>query len=483
MLNKINVESGSIFSNRALNYKTIFILILTLAFALRFFDLINAAVIEMDGIGYVAMGENFIKGEVLEALKDISHPLYPLFLGVFHLFISDPEFAGRIVSLVFGMFLIYVSFIFFKRFFGEKKALYAAFLMAIHPYLVRYSAQVLTESLAIFLFTASILFFYKGWVEKDIKNIGFSGFFLALTYLTKAEYIIYCLPFSILLLKEKRYFHVIILLLVLLIFSFPYIYYIKMETGVWTITKKVCLSENVSDIGTIEYTYALPFQSLFDLVKRAPFVAYNFFLAVVPLFFMLIVLGFKRMNNPYRTLSVMLVVLHLLARTVIHSHSTRRYSVEFVPFLLIFGVEGLYALKDLLGRYRNGKKLYLGALIILIISSVVQGITFLQKGRVIHKEAGISLSKFGAGNKIVEFLPVATYYAKGEWVNISIFHNDIKNCNIFIANMRQKGVNFFIFDYRMYSKYPSVESCLSKMTFVEELKEKDKFVKIYKLSD
>jgi hypothetical protein len=483
MANPKNNETSLAFSNVTLNCRTILLLILLIGLGLRFFDLLNAAVIEMDGIGYTAMAENFLKGQVLEALKDISHPLYALFLAFFGFFIKNLELAGRLLSLTCGMLLIYISFIFVRKFFDEKKALWASLFVAIHPHLIRFSAQVLTESLAILLFTAAVFLFFKGWVDDDVGSVGFSAILLALTYLTKTEYIMYALPFSFLLLQKKRYGHAALFLILLFIFSFPYIYYIKMETGIWTITKKVGMSENIISPGKVEYTYAVPFASIIDLFKRGPFVVYHFFLAVFPPFFILAALGLKSMNRSYRTLTLALVVLHILGRTVAHSHSTLRYSVEFVPIMLIYSAEGLPVLRDILAGYRSRRILYYGALSVLILFSVGKGLTTLQKGREIHKHAGQFLSKFASGRNIAEVFPVATYYAGGKWVNVDLFYDYRNDCDNMIAKMKQKDVDFFIFDYRMVARYPSVESCLSTRTVFAEFKEGRRFVKIYRLSD
>jgi hypothetical protein len=476
-------SSGFVLSGVTLNHRTVLFLILLMGLLLRLFDLLNATVIEMDGIGYTAMAGNFMKGQVFEALKDISHPLYPLFLAFFGFLIKDLELAGRLLSLACGVLLIYISFAFVRRFFDENKALWASFFVAIHPYLIRFSAQVLTESLAILLFTAAVFLFFKGWVDDDFRSVGLSAILLAMTYLTKAEYVIYAAPFSFLLLQKKRYSHAVLFLALLLIFCFPYIYYIKMETGIWTITKKVGMSENIVSPGKVSYTYAAPFASMVDLLGRAPFVVYNFFLAVFPPFFILAVLGLRRMDSSYRKLTLILVAFHLLGRTVGLRHSTLRYSVEFVPIVLIYCVEGLPAFRDMLGKYKPGRTLYYGALAALIAFSIGKGLTTLQKGREIHKYAGTFLSKLGPDKRIAEAFPVATYYAGGKWVNIDLFYDYRNDCNTMIAKMKEKGVDYFIFDYRMSERYPSVESCLSTRTAFAEFRENGRSVKIYRLSD
>jgi hypothetical protein len=189
------------------------------------------------------------------------------------------------------------------------------------------------------------------------------------------------------------------------------------------------------------------------------------------------------MSSRYRNLTLILVALHLLGRTVGLHHSTLRYSVEFVPIMLIYSAEGLPVLQEMVGRYRSKRVLYYGALSVLILFSVGKGLTTLQKGREIHKYAGVFLSKFGSDKRIAEAFPVATYYAGGKWVNVDLFYDYRNDCDTLITKMREKNVDFFIFDYRMNERYPSLGSCLSARTAFAEFKVDDRFVKVYRLSD
>jgi Gpi18-like mannosyltransferase len=78
----------------------------------------------MDGISYAWMAENFARGSFNEGLKGYFHPFYPIFMAIFSFVVGDMEINGRLLSLIFGILLIYFTFVLLKRFFGEKKALY-----------------------------------------------------------------------------------------------------------------------------------------------------------------------------------------------------------------------------------------------------------------------------------------------------------------------------------------------------------------------
>ena len=152
------------------------ILILLLGFGVRSLDIVNARAIEMDGVSYAQIAEHFANGAFSEALKNVFPPFYPFVIALFHLVIPDLEMAGRLVSLACGLLLICGSYLALRRFLGAEKALWGAFFIAIHPYLARYSAQVLSDSLATLLFAATVFFFYVGYTEKSGWRIALSGF-------------------------------------------------------------------------------------------------------------------------------------------------------------------------------------------------------------------------------------------------------------------------------------------------------------------
>jgi len=92
--------------------------------------------------------------------------------------------AGRVTPLVFGILLIFLCFRFTRARWGLKTGAWAATLVALHPYMAQYSVRVLSESLATFLFTASIFCFYKGWTTEKTGDLLWSGILLACAYLT-----------------------------------------------------------------------------------------------------------------------------------------------------------------------------------------------------------------------------------------------------------------------------------------------------------
>ena len=453
------------FAKGSLSINKRFYLILLVGLLLRAFDVVNAVIIERDGITYALMGENFTRGAFKEALSGVFPPFYPLMIGFFHFLVPDIELAGRLVSLVFGVLLIYMCFLFFKRFLDEKKALIGALFVAIHPYLVKYSAQVLSESLAIFLFTVTIYLFYKGWLDSDVKAIGLSGFFLALTYLTRPEYVVFYIPLALILLKEKRFRHTMALVLSFLVLAFLYVLYMRFETGAWILTKKALLN---------------PFVSLPVFFTNVPDVAGHLLEVLFPPFVILLFLGFKRMNASYRNLALFLVFFHVFSLAWI-CHSTKRYSVEFVGALLPFAVVGLDVVRGWCERFRCRKILYFTAWALIIGSSLSQGLTVLHRDKALHKEAGLFMRSFDKGSTIASTRPYMSFYSRGKWVYISVDSPDVSSPPDLLCSATRKGAAYFVFDETMQQNSPMLGAYLSRLSMVKEIRQGNDFVVIYRL--
>lgn len=440
-------------------------LILLLGVVLRVFDLVNAAIIERDGIAYARMAEDFGRGYFKEAMSSVFPPGYPLVIAFFHLLIPDVELAGRIVSLVFGILLVYICFLFLRSLIDEKKALVGAFFVAIHPYLVRYSAQVLSESLATFLFVAAVYFFYRGWLEKDVKAIGLSGFLFAVTYLTRPEYLIYYVSLTLILVKEKRFRHIVPLLLSFVVLAFLYGLYLRIDTGMWIVSRKALLN---------------PFVSFPAFLGNLPVVTVHLLEALFPPFVLLLFLGFMRMNRMYRQLLISLVIVHVLSLAYI-SHSTKRYSVEFVPLLLPCAVHGLDVVREYCEKLRPRRMLHYTIWLIVIGSSLFHGLTILHSDKVLHKEAGLFIRTYDKGSTIASTRPYVSFYGGGKWVYISVDSPDFSSPPDLLCNATRKGAAYFVFDETMQQNSPMLGAYLSRLSMVKEIRQGNDFIAIYGL--
>ena len=435
--------------------------------ALRLYAAATAAAIELDGIGYATMADDFAKGHFSRAMESVFPPVYPLFVALFHLAISDVETAGRIVSLAFGVLLIYLTFIFARGFFrDEKKALWAALLVAFHPYLVRYSGAVLSEACAAFLFSATIFSFYVGWQEERRGLIGISGLCLALTYLTRPEYLVFYAPFIVCLLVRRRFLDSLLFFLPFLFLGSLYVGCLWWQTGVLTISRKAM---------------ARPFVPLGAVAGNLPIVAYEFFIAVYPLFFCLAVLGYAAVKKPYKRLVLLLAACHIASLSFV-GHATQRYSVEFAPACLILAAQGIYAAGGYLGRRFPGRAWMQYAMIVLILGAgVYQSYTPFRYERMLHKRAGLFLLGYDPGSVVASRLPLVAFYEKGSPVDLLSAMSGEKTEARFKKVVSEKKVRYLVFDEKVDRELPFLKDYLSRSTPVYAARSKGTFVRVYRM--
>jgi 4-amino-4-deoxy-L-arabinose transferase-like glycosyltransferase len=433
--------------------------------ALRIYDLLNIPAIEIDGISYAQIADHFSKGAFSEGLRNAFPPFYPAIISLFHLIVSDVELAGRLVSLVCGVLLIYGTYLGLTRFVSREKALWGAFFIAVHPYLTRYSAQVLSESLATFLFGATVFFFYVGCNEKSGWRIALSGFLLTLTYLTRPEYIVYYFPLAAFLLHRRRLSHTAALILPFILLGLGYILYMRVSTGFWVVSGKAIHS---------------PFVPLLSAAINVPAVAFHFFAALFVPFVLLLIVGFLRVERSYRALAILLSAFHVLSLACV-GHSTRRYSVEFVPLLIIFMVEGWYVVEAYTHRFRHGRAVWFSAAVIICLLTFSQGIEGPHRGRDLFKKAGLFLVQYDRGANVASRLPLASFYGKGTWTDVSATCTHMAECPGFTRVLEARGAGYLVLDDKMASECPWLSGCVAAFPMVASFSDTEDFVKIYRV--
>jgi hypothetical protein len=413
---------------------------------LRVLALLNNASIEIDGIQYAKTGEAFARGRFGDALNNVFSPGYPLFIGLFHLVVPDLELAARMVSVFFGTLLIWLSFSFGKKVLEDSdKALWLSFLVAFHPYLIRYSGEALSESLATFLFTLTVFCFYLGWQENRHSLIAFSGLCLAFTYLTRPEYIVYYAPLTLLLFRNRRIKDTAILVSPVLLLGSLYVLYLHSQTGLWIVSNKVLLS---------------PFVSVSVYFSNIPIVCFSWIMAIFPFFLILALAGLKRVKTSYTGLIFFVVLFHVLSLSSI-GHSTKRYSVEFIPVFMVFSVQGIYAALGYMGRFVQMRKAYLAIISVIILLGGLVAHTPFRHDRLLHKQAGLFLASHDPGSTIAARLPIVAFYGKGIAVDFLSEIVGDKSPEYFKKVMTEGQVKYLVVERDAERELPLIKDILS----------------------
>lgn len=232
------------------------VVLATIALIFRVLLLNENVVIGVDSCSYVWQGLQLIKGDM--AGLDIHFPpLFPLLIGLFSLIFNNPEFAGRLVSIISGSLLAIPVYFLAKEIFDKKVGYTSAILVAFYPFLVDFSLKVLTEVLFSFLLVALILLLWCAIIREKNVLYFFTGIVLAFLYLTKPEAIGYIgivalslILFNISKLRKKGksiVAHFLIVVFGFLLIGFFYLQFLYITTGSWRISGKTEVSLVTAD--------------------------------------------------------------------------------------------------------------------------------------------------------------------------------------------------------------------------------------------
>ena len=212
-------------------------------------------VIKNDSVAFIQNAKYFADGDFLNGLKHDFHPLYSFLMAVLYKAIPDMELSGTIVSISFGTLTVIVFYLIGKSVFGRKVSFVSSVVLALHPYAVRFSVDIISESTYFFFFISALGLGFFAIVKRKYYLFVLAGICTALAYLARPEGIgIIIIVAGWCILKDLTKFKIVwkeklvsilILATSFLVFSMPYLVYIQKETGHWSLTKKKDLSKVV----------------------------------------------------------------------------------------------------------------------------------------------------------------------------------------------------------------------------------------------
>ncbi len=146
-------------------YRIILFVILGTSIGLRVIRLFRTIVVSPDSPGYIrdalSIGTDGLRSLFLDGFYG-NFSIYPIFLYLVNLLVQNPILSGQLVSLFFGCLLIVPIYFLVTETMGPRAGLCAAFLAAIHPYLIKYSADVLKDSMLFFFAVTSFALALRG---------------------------------------------------------------------------------------------------------------------------------------------------------------------------------------------------------------------------------------------------------------------------------------------------------------------------------
>jgi 4-amino-4-deoxy-L-arabinose transferase-like glycosyltransferase len=148
-------------------------------------------IIESDGVEYARLAQNLMSGRgmvgIFDGVNTAFPPFYPLLIGAGSMVVGDGELAGRLISLMAGLGLVAVSYLLAREIFGQRTAILAGTLAALHPVLVALSVSVFSESLTMFLVLGGLYLIIGTIDQVRWRRTAGAGLAFGLACLTRPE--------------------------------------------------------------------------------------------------------------------------------------------------------------------------------------------------------------------------------------------------------------------------------------------------------
>jgi hypothetical protein len=145
-------------------------ILLFVTFLLSSYLYFHTYVISMDGaFQYIPMAKLFESGSVKNAIRfGGQQPLYSLLIAFVSRRGLDYEVAGRLLSSLFGILIMFPVYFLERHLFDQRIALLAVFFLVIHPYLRRFSADVLKETTSLFFLATDFWYALRTFQKEKV---------------------------------------------------------------------------------------------------------------------------------------------------------------------------------------------------------------------------------------------------------------------------------------------------------------------------
>jgi hypothetical protein len=476
----------------------ILFILLVLCFCIRVIVGCNTYVISSDGPFYIEVAQYFAEGDYKSALlKQTNHPLYPFLIAIAQKFISNWEWAGLLVSIIFSTLAIIPLYSLGKRYFPLPIVILSCVLYCFHPSCAKLSASLLTTG--VFIGT----FLFALWVTQIALETNRHFYFLLAGFLSFIMYLIRPDGFIFWILTiigiivnpnlsqhnvgtihpnsagqfKKRLLSILILLIPWILLLTPYLFVLYKVTGNVSLSTKADIKRMLGQ----EEEDGISVKSA--LKEKAPVRKYliGLYLLVVyfikganPLPFLLFLIGaicpsgsLDRQKKPFFIWLVFIGFLLVFFRYAgVHERLSTRYTVPIFMMMILWAGWGLYYLVFTLCRFiplfsrKSEIFYYLSAGLVVIFLSIY---TFepVGKTRLIEKKTGEFIRQYHSAQGLQKTPLIITlsnripYYAKGK----AIVPQELgRNYSKLADTIIEKRIDYLVIDSRIQRQFPEIEN-------------------------
>jgi uncharacterized membrane protein len=170
--------------------------------------------------------------EGIGTVGELTPKIYFLVLRFFFLIFGYSAENGRIFSVIFFIFSIFIFYLLLKLFLNKQKSLFIAGILSVNPFMLWMANETRVDTFNIFFCILNIYFFFVNLSKKKLKN--------NLLYLISCVWMLSVHPLTILIvlsqiiyifLKKKKNYLIYILLSLTAYFFLNYNYVIKGLSG------------------------------------------------------------------------------------------------------------------------------------------------------------------------------------------------------------------------------------------------------------
>jgi 4-amino-4-deoxy-L-arabinose transferase-like glycosyltransferase len=144
------------------------LLVFALAYAFLVILNLNYIPLQWDEVNHFNGALLLIRGQIWQyaATNSFYPPIYNLVTAVYFALAGASVLTGRLVAVTFSLLSLFVVYKIAKEMYGEKTALLSGVLFAVMPGIVWLASMALIETMLIFVFCVSMLFFFR-WLKNS----------------------------------------------------------------------------------------------------------------------------------------------------------------------------------------------------------------------------------------------------------------------------------------------------------------------------
>ncbi|MCP4267449.1 MAG: hypothetical protein GY777_18115, partial [Candidatus Brocadiaceae bacterium] len=131
-------------------------LLLIISLSVRIYLSFFTYVIKNDSVHFMQNAKYFASGDFAKGLGHDYHPLYSLIMAALYKVLPNMELCGTIVSVLLGTLTVIVFYLIGKSIFDRKISVISSIILAFHPYAVRFSADIISDSTYFFFFISAL---------------------------------------------------------------------------------------------------------------------------------------------------------------------------------------------------------------------------------------------------------------------------------------------------------------------------------------